>query len=207
MYPLPLIHEMLDRIRSAKIFTALDLKDAYWLIRIKEGDEWKTAFRTRYGLFKYLIMPFGLTNAPSNFQAHVNRCFNDLLDKFVLIYLDDFLVYSNTKDEHVKHVSQVLQRVIDLNLACNLKKCKFHQKEVEFLGYRVCATGVSVLHDRVEVIKNWLPPKDLTETQRFLGFCNFYRGFIPRYSDLATPLTELTKKNIPFQWTTRTNRF
>lgn len=180
---------MLDCIRTAKIFTALDLKDAYWLVQIKEGDEWKTAFRTRYGLFKYLIMPFGLTNAPSNFQAHINRCFNDLLDKFVLIYLYDFLIYSNTEAEHVEHVSQVLQHVIDSNLACNLKKCKFHQTEVEFLGYQVSPRGVAVLENCIQAIKDWVAPKDVTETQRFLGFCNFYRGFIPRYSEIATPLT------------------
>ena len=121
-------------------------------------------------------------------------------DKFILIYLDDFLVYSNTEEEYVKHVSQVLQRVIDSNLACNLKKCKFHQKEVEFLGYQVTLKGVAVLENRVQAIKDWVAPKDLTETQRFLGFCNFYRGFIPRYSEIATPLTALTRKGVPFVW-------
>ena len=119
VYPIPLIHEMLDRVLTAKFFTALDLKDAYWLIWIKEGEEWKTAFRTCYGLFKYLIMPFGLTNAPSTFQAHINWCFSDLLDKFVLIYLDDFLIFSDTMAEHKQHVAQVLQRVIESNLGVN----------------------------------------------------------------------------------------
>ena len=148
-------------------------------------------------------MPFGLTNAPSTFQAHVNRCFNDLLDKFVLIYLDDFLIYSDTEEEHVQHVSQVLQRIIDSNLACNLKKCKFHQTSVEFLGYQIDTTGVSVLPNCVKVMNDWVAPKDLTETQRFLGFCNFYRGFVPRYSELATPLTELTRKDVTFHWGTK----
>lgn len=200
VYPLPLIYEMLNRVRNAKIFTALDLKDAYWLVQIKEGDEWKTAFRTRYGLFEYLVMPFGLTNAPSNFQSHVNRCFSDLLDKFVLIYLDDFLIYSDNLEDHEEHVSTVLKRIIESNLAANLKKCKFHQKEVEFLGYLISPNGVSMLQDRVKVVQEWKEPKDLTETQQFLGFCNFYRGFIPRYSELAAPLTELTKKDVKFCW-------
>ena len=124
-------------------------------------------------------MPFGLSNAPSTFQAHVNCCFLDLLDKFVLIYLDDFLIFSNTLEEHKEHVATVLQRIIVSSETLNLKKCKFHKTSIEFLGYQVSTTGVSVLPDRIKVIDDWEPSKDLTETQRFLGFCNFYCGFIP----------------------------
>ena len=200
VYPLPLIHEMLDRICGSQIFSKLDLKDAYWLIRIRDGDEWKTAFKTRYGLFEYLVMPFGLSNAPGTFQAHVNKAFADMLDLFVLIYLDDFLIFSKTEEEHIEHVSKVLQRVIDSKLACNLKKCKFHVKSVEFLGYEVSAKGVNMLTDRVQTIRDWLPPTDLKSLQSFLGFCNFYRGFIPKYSSITLPLTNMTKKGVQWHW-------
>ena len=172
---------MLDRVSGATIFTKLDLKDAYWLVRIREGDEWKTAFKTHYGLFEYLVMPFGLSNAPGNFQVHVNKSFADMLDLFVLIYLDDFLIFSKTEEEHVEHVLRVLQRVINSKLACNLKKCNFHMEKVEFLGYEVSAKGVNMISDCVKAIRNWLPPVDLKSLQSFLGFCNFYRGFIARY--------------------------
>lgn len=200
VYPLPRIDNLLDRMAGAKFFTKLDLKDAYWLIRIKEGDEWKTAFRTRYGLFEYLVMPFGLSNAPGNFQAHVNKCFSDMVDIFVQIYLDDFLIYSKTMEEHEIHVSRVLKRVIDRELQCNLKKCVFHADRVEFLGYEISANGVHMIHDRIDVIKTWLPPPDIKSLQSFLGFCNFYRGFIPRYSEITVPLTELTKKGTVYVW-------
>ena len=134
VYPLPLIHELLDRMAGSSIFSKLDLKDAYWLIRIKKGDEWKTAFRTRYGLFEYLVMPFGLSNAPGAFQSYVNKLFSDMLDLFVCIYLDDFMIFSKSYKEHVQHVSKVLQRMIDHKLEANLKKCVFHTDRVEFLG-------------------------------------------------------------------------
>jgi hypothetical protein len=201
-YPLPLIDEMLDRIRSAKIFTALDLKDAYWLVRIKKGDEWKTAFRTRYGLFEYLVMPFGLSNCPGNFQSKVNRTFADMLDIFVQIYLDDFLIYSLSYTEHVTHVRQVLQRVIDEKLSVNLKKCTFHTTKVQFLGYEVTPDGVHMCPDRVEAIRNWEPPTNLKALQSFLGFCNFYCSFIRGYSSIVTPLTDMTRKNTPWRWDT-----
>ena len=110
---------------GSSIFTKLDLKDAYWLIRIKKGDEWKTAFRTRYSLFEYLVMPFGLSNAPGQFQSYVNKLFSDMLDLFVCIYLDDFMIFSKTYADHVQHVGKVLQRMIDHKLEANLKKMRF----------------------------------------------------------------------------------
>ncbi|PRP72856.1 hypothetical protein PROFUN_16978, partial [Planoprotostelium fungivorum] len=182
-YPLPLIDEMLDRIRTGKIFTALDLKNAYWLVRIKKGDEWKTAFRTRYGLFEYLVMPFGLSNCPWNFQAKVNSTFSDMIDVFVQIYLDDFLIYSQSHEEHVQHVRRVLKR------------------KVKFLGYEVTPDGIHMCADRVESIRNWAPPVNLKALQSFLGFCNFYRGFIRNYSSIVTPMTNMTRKDVEWKWT------
>jgi hypothetical protein len=200
VYPLPLIDEMLDRIGTGRIFTSLDAKDAYYLVRIKKGDEWKTAFRTKYGLYEYLIMPFGLSNAPSTFQAHVNREFSDMIDIFLQIYMDDFLIYSEDYETHVQHVRKVLQRVIDSNMKINLKKCKFHTEVVQFLGYEVSTTGVNMLPERVKVIKEWKEPTDVKSLQSFLGFCNFYRAFIPEYSKIAAPLTDLTKKSSVWEW-------
>ena len=200
VYPLPLIDELLDRLNSSKIFTSLDLKDAYWLLRIAEGDEWKTAFQTRYGLYEYLIMPFGLSNAPGCFQAYVNSCFSDMIDKFLKIYMDDFLIHSVTYDEHVQHVRSVLQRVIEKKMKVNLKKCTFHTTKTAFLGYEVSDTGVNMLPDRVKTIIEWKPPTDVKAVQSFLGFCNFYRAFIPQYSEIAVALTDLTKKDRTFEW-------
>ncbi|PRP74178.1 retrotransposon nucleocapsid protein, partial [Planoprotostelium fungivorum] len=200
-YPLPLIDEMLDRIRTGKIFTALDLKNAYRLVRIKKGDEWKTAFRTRYGLFEYLVMPFGLSNCPGNFQAKVNSTFSDMIDVFVQIYLDDFLIYSQSREEHVQHVRPVLKRVIDHKLSVNLKKCEFHSQRVKFLGYEVTPDGIHMCADRVESIRNWAPPVNLKALQSFLGFCNFYRGFIRNYSSIVTPMTNMTRKEVEWKWT------
>ncbi|PRP73023.1 retrotransposon nucleocapsid protein, partial [Planoprotostelium fungivorum] len=190
------------RLGSAKIFTKLDLKDAYWLICIREGDEWKTAFRTRYGLFEYLVMPFGLSNAPGNFQAYVHSCFSDMLDRFVIIYLDDFLIFSESEEEHVQHVSLVLQRMIEKKLFCNLKKCQFHTTRVEFLGYDISPLGLHMCPDRIKSIQDWKPPTNVKETQSFLGFCNFYRNFIPYYSTLSSPLSNLTRKTVAWEWGT-----
>ncbi|PRP73111.1 hypothetical protein PROFUN_16431, partial [Planoprotostelium fungivorum] len=200
-YSLPLIDKMLDRIRTGKIFTALDLKDAYWLVRIKKGDEWKTAFRTRNGLFEYLVMPFGLSNCPGNFQAKVNSTFSDMIDVFIQIYLDDFLIYSQSHEEHVQHIRCVLKRVIDHKLSVNLKKCEFHSQNVKFLGYEVTPDGIHMCADRVESIQNWAPPVNLKALQCFLGFCNFYRGFIQNYSSIVTPMTNMTRKDVEWKWT------
>lgn len=200
VYPLPLIPEMLDRLGQAKIFTKLDLKDAYWHIRIAAGDEHKTAFRTRYGLYEYCIMPFGLSNAPGTFQTHVNETFSDMLDVFLTIYLDDFLIYSTSYNDHVNHVRRVLQRVIDAKLSVNLKKCDFHTTKTEYLGYDVSPTGVSMCTDRIQSILDWAAPTDVSSLRSFLGVANFYRGFIPYYSDITTPLTALFKKNATWKW-------
>ena len=208
VYPLPLIHELLDRVSGSSIFSKLDLTNAYWHIRIREGDEYKTAFRTRYGLFEYLVMPFGLSNAPGNFQAHINACFSDMLDVFLVIYLDDLLIFSKSKEEHVHHVRAVLQRLIDKKLSCNPKKCAFHTDSVEFLGYILSKNGVSMCPERVRAISEWTAPTNSTELRSFLGFANFYRGFIDNYSKITTPLTALFKTNTAWRWTsTEQNAF
>ena len=206
-HPLPLIDETLDRLVGAKIFTKLDLKDAYHRVRIRDGHEWKTAFRTRYGHFEYLVMPFGLANAPATFQAYVNTTLAGLLDHFVVVYLDDILIYSRNEDEHHDHVRQVLTRLRKNNLFCKLSKCEFDVKEVEFLGFFVGTEGVRADPERIRSVVEWPKPESFHDVQVFLGFANFYRRFIHRYSYVTLGLTDLLKgmergrKTGPFQWT------
>jgi hypothetical protein len=198
--PLPLISETLDRLRTAKYFTKLDLKGAYNLVRVAEGDEWKTAFRTRYGHFEYLVMPFGLTNAPATFQAFLNDVLRDSLDTFVVIYLDDILIYSDTLEEHYEHVRSVLQRLKDADLQVKLEKCQFHVQTVEFLGYVISPEGISMDPAKIEAILSWPVPTSVRDIQVFLGFANFYRRFIRNFSRVVAPITRLLKKDVPFAW-------
>jgi hypothetical protein len=192
-YPIPLIAEHLDCLSTAVIFTKLDLKGAYNLLRIAKGHEWKTAFRTRYGSFEYLVMPFGLCNAPATFQRLMNHIFHDLLDISVIVYLDDILIFSNQEADHEDHVKEVLRRLRENRLYCALDKCEFSTHTVEFLGYRVHPGGIEMDPVKVETVINWPAPTSIREIQVFLGFANFYRRFIRHYSRVAAPLTERLK--------------
>lgn len=203
-YPLPLINELLDRLSSAKIFTKIDLRGAYNLLRIAEGDKWKTAFRTRYGLFEYLVMPFGLTNAPASFQHLMNNTFHDMLDNFVIIYLDDILIYSKDLETHEDHVKQVLARLRKAGLYAKAEKCEFHQTKTDFLGFVISDKGVSMDPKKIKTITNWPVPSSTHDVQVFLGFANFYRRFITNYSKIALPLSKLLRKENAgknFEWT------
>ena len=174
-YPLPLIGESLDRLGRARRFTQLDLTNAYYWMRICEGDEWKTAFRTRYGHFKYQVMPFGLFNAPATFQRYVNKILAEKLDVFVIVYLDDILIYTEDPGQsHVDAVRWVLDQLRKYSLFANLKKCRFHQDEIRFLGYVVSSKGISMEAEKIEVVKEWPEPKLVRDIQVFLGFANFY---------------------------------
>ena len=200
-YALPLISSLLEQISGAKFFTKIDLRGAYNLVRIRPGDEWKTAFRTRYGHFEYTVMPFGLTNAPAVFQHMANDIFRDFLDIFLIIYLDDLLIYSTTQEEHNAHVQQVLQRLREYGLYAKLEKCSFDCKQVEFLGYVVSSEGISMDPAKVQTVLDWQTPHSVRDIQCFLGFANFYRKFIKGYSTIILPLTRLTQKNQTFIWT------
>jgi len=199
-YPLQLMQELQDRVQGAQWFTKLDLKNGFHLIRVKEGDEWKTAFRTRYGLFEFQVMPFGLTKAPSTFQDMMNHILSDLLDVGVLAYMDDILIYTKAKEEHDRLVKEVLERLQAHGLAVSPEKCVWKTQEVEFLGYVIGRNGIAKSHEKVEAVLSWEEPKSLSETQSFLGFANFYRRFIKDYSRVARPLTELTKKTEKWSW-------
>jgi transposase InsO family protein len=192
-HPLPLISEALDRLVGAKIYTKLDIRSAYNLIRIREGDEWKTAFRTRYGHFEYLVMPFGLANAPATFQAFINKVLREFLDVFCIAYLDDILIYSNTKEEHVQHVRLVLDRLLRNGLYAKLEKCEFHVIRIGFVGFVATPHGTEMEESRVAAVRDWPEPRTHREVQVFLGFANFYRRFIHKFSNKAQPLTDLLK--------------
>jgi hypothetical protein len=205
-YPLPLIQENLDRLQAAKYFSKIDLRGAYNLIRIAAGEEWKTAFRTRYGLFEYLVMPFGLTNAPASFQQLMNEVLREFLDISVIVYLDDILIYSKTREEHVRHITQVLERLRKHRLWAKAEKCRFFQNSVDFLGYIVSQDGVSMDPTKVNAIIEWQPPKSVKDIQVFLGFANFYRRFIKGYSKITEPLTRLLRKDTKFEWSDKAQK-
>ena len=206
-YPLPLISELLDRLRKAKLFTKIDLRAAYNLIRIARGEEWKTAFRTRYGHFEYLVMPFGLTNAPATFQSYINSALREYLDNFCTAYLDDILIYSNSREKHTEHVRLVLTKLQKHGLYASLEKCEFSVQEVNFLGYIISPKGVAMEPNRITTIVEWPTPNSVHDIQVFLGFCNFYRRFIKAYSRVALPITTLLQKSPKeFQWTPTAQR-
>ncbi|KAI2666212.1 Transposon Tf2-6 polyprotein [Labeo rohita] len=189
-----------ERLQGASFFTKLDLRNAYHLVRMREGDEWKTAFNTPRGHFEYLVLPFGLSNAPAVFQALVNDVLRDMVDQFIYVYLDDILIFSRSLQEHVQHVRRVLQRLLENGLYVKAEKCVFHAQSVPFLGYIVSAEGVRMDSDKVQAVVNWPTPDSRKALQRFLGFANFYRRFIRNFSQLAAPLTALTSTKTPFRW-------
>ena len=199
-YPLPLMSSAFELLQNASVFTKLDLRNAYHLVRIREGDEWKTAFNTTSGHYEYLVLPFGLTNAPAVFQNLVNDVLRDMLNRFVFVYLDDILIFSNSLSEHVRHVHSVLQRLLENRLFVKAEKCQFHQETISFLGYVISPGTIQMDRQKVEAVLEWPPPSTRKELQSFLGFANFYRRFIRDYGSLAAPLTALTSTAVKFFW-------
>ena len=168
---------------------------------MKDGEEWKTAFRTRYGHYEYTVMLFGLTNAPATFQSLINTILRQYLDIFVTAYIDDVLVYTNgTLEEHRQHVKKILHTLQEVGMRLRLDKSVFHVKEVEYLGSILTTEGIRIDNTKITAVRDWPTPKNLKEVQSFLGFANFYRRFIKEYSRTAAPLTELTKKEETFTW-------
>jgi len=207
-YPLPLIQETLDLLAEARVYTKLDVRGAYNLVRVKKGDEHKLAFCTRYGLFEPLVMQFGTTNAPADFQGYINDTIQEALDRFACAYLDDILIYSNSIEEHEEHVKWVMKPLLKAGLYLKPEKCEFHKETFKYLGLIISTKGVSMGPDKVDRVRNWSREKktangrlnNLFEVQQCLGFCNYYRRFIKGYSDVAELLTRLTKKDVPFEW-------
>jgi hypothetical protein len=198
--PMPLIGESLDLLANATIYTKVNIKDAYHNLRIAKGEEWKTTFRTRYGLYEYCIMPFGLTNSPASFQRWINEILCEYLDIFCVAYLDDILVFSDNLDDHKRHVRMILAKVAETGLTLKALKYEFHTTETEYLGYVISPKGLRMDDEKIRTIREWQEPRNVKGIQSFLGFPNFYERFMKDYSRITTPLTRLTRKDIPSEW-------
>jgi hypothetical protein len=200
-YPLPLIQEMIDKLQRARYFTTLDVRWGYNNVRIKEGDKWKAAFVTNRGLYKPLVMFFGLMNLPATFQAMMNKLFRDFISTGkVVIYLDNVLIFTEDLDEHRKLVRQVLEVFHSNNLSLKIEKCEFEKTQVKYLGHIVGDGETRMDPAKVSAVANWPEPENKKELQSFLGFCNYYCRFIKDFSEIARPLHDLTKRDVPFSW-------
>ena len=200
-YPLLRIEDLFDQLKGAGVFSKIDLRSGYYQLRVKEGDVPKTAFRTRYGHYEFLVMLFRLTNAPTTFMNLMNRVFRPYVDQFVVVFTDDILVYSKDAQEHEQHLRIVLETVREKKLYAKLSKCDFWLKEVSFLGHIVSAEGIRVDPAKIEAVVNWKSPQNVTEVRSFLGLVGYYRIFLRGFSVIATPLTKSLRKGIKFEWT------
>ena len=199
-YPLPLMDELFDRVTGAQYFTKLDLKGGFHQILIHEDDRAKTAFRTRYGSYEYRVLPMGLCNAPGTFMELMNSVFRDMLDRSVLVFLDDILVFSKTLEEHVTHLREVLDRLRAQKLYAKLSKCELIRRMVTFLGHLLGVDGLRVMADKVGAVREWPTPRSATDVRAFLGLAGFYRRFVKDFSLVALPLSDLTKDKVAFAW-------
>jgi len=199
-YPLPRVDELFDRLHGARYFSKLDLRSGYWQIRVRAEDVHKTAFRSRYGSYEWLVLPMGLTNAPATFMHLMNQIFREHLDRFVIVFLDDVLVYSRNLAEHRRHVRIVLDILRKHQLYAKESKCEFFRDHVDFLGHRVDRAGMHMMNDKVRAIRDWPTPTSIEEVRSFLGMVGYYRKFIANFSNLAAPMTQLLQKGTRFDW-------
>ena len=197
-YPLPRIDDLFDQLSGAAVFSKIDLRSGYHQLKVKARDIPKTAFRTRYGHYEFMVMPFGLTNAPAAFMDLMNRVFKDYLDKFVVIFIDDILIYSRSHDEHEQHLRLVLQKLKDKKLYVKFSKCNFWLEEIAFLGHIITKHGVAVDPEKIKAVTKWQQPKNASEIRSFLGLASYYCRFVEGFSKIATSLTKLTRKNVKF---------
>ncbi|WVZ70565.1 hypothetical protein U9M48_019224 [Paspalum notatum var. saurae] len=194
-HPIPRLDDMLDELSGSIIFLS-----GYHQIRMKLGDEWKTAFKTKFGLYEWLVMPFGLTNAPSTFMRLMNEVLRVFIGQFVVVYFDDILIYSKSLHEHMDHLRAVFDALRAARLFGNIEKCTFCTDRVSFLGYVVTPQGIEVDEAKVQAIRSWPTPTTVSQVRSFHGLAGFYRRFVPNFSTIAAPLNELTKKGVPFHW-------
>ena len=197
---MPRIEDLFDQLKGAGVFSKINLRSRYYQLRVKDVDVPKTAFRTRYGHYEFLVMLFGLTNAPAAFMDLINRVFRPYLDQFVVVFIDDILVYSRYEQEHEQHLKIVLQTLREKKLYAKLSKCDFWLKEVSFLGHIVSAEGIRVDPAKIEAVVNWKPPRSVTEVRSFLGLAGYYRRFVRDFSIIASLLTKLLRKGVKFEW-------
>ncbi|KAH9735062.1 Endonuclease [Citrus sinensis] len=204
-FPIPRLDDLLDQLSGATIFTKLDLKSGYHQIRIRPGDEWKTTFKIREGLYEWLVMPFGLSNAPSTFMRVMNQVLCPFIGKFVVVYFDDILIYSTSHELHLQHLREVLSALRAASLYTTVNKCIFLTEKILFLGYVVSKDGISVDQSKVDAIRDWPLPTTLSTTRSFHGLASFYRRFIPHFSTIMAPITDCMKGG-QFSWTEATTK-
>jgi hypothetical protein len=200
-YPLPRIDILFDQLSKAKVFSKIDLRSGYHQIKIRPQDIPKTAFSTRYGLYEYLVMSFGLTNAPAYFMYLMNSVFMPELDRFVIMFIDDILVYSENEEDHAEYLRIVLTRLRDHQLYAKFSKCEFWLRTVPFLGHMLSDDGISIDPSKVQEVMDWKAPTTVHEVRSFLGLAGYYRRFIPDFSKIAKPMTSLLQKDHKFIWT------
>ncbi|GKA17040.1 putative reverse transcriptase domain-containing protein [Tanacetum coccineum] len=199
-YPLPRIDDLFDQLQGSSVYYKIDLRSGYHQLRVREEDIPKTAFRTRYGHYEFQVMPFGLTNAPAVFMDLMNRVCKPYLDKFVIVFIDDILIYSKNKKEHEEHLKAILELLKKEELYAKFSKCEFWIPKVQFLGHVIDSQGIRVDPAKIESIKYWASPKTPTEIQQFLGLAGYYRRFIEGFLKIAKSMTKLTQKGVKFDW-------
>ncbi|GJX41013.1 putative reverse transcriptase domain-containing protein [Tanacetum coccineum] len=199
-YPLPRIDDLFDQLQGSSVYSKIDLRSGYHQLRVREEDIPKTAFRTRYGHYEFQVMPFGLTNAPAVFMDLMNRVCKPFLDKFVIVFIDDILIYSKNKKEHEEHLKAILELLKKEELYAKFSKCEFWLPKVQFLGHVIDSQGIHVDPAKIKSIKDWASPKTPTEIWQFLGIAGYYRRFIKGFSKIAKPMTKLTQKKVKFVW-------
>ena len=190
-----MINDLFDRLQGAKVFSKINLRSGYHQLKIREQDIPKTTFTTRYGLYEYTVMSFGLTNAPAYFMNMMNKVFMEFLDKFVVVFIDDILVYSKNEEEHKEHLRLVLGKLREHQLYAKFSKCEFWLKEVGFLGHVISGERIAVDPTKVVTVTNWEAPMSAGEIRSFLGLAGYYRRFIENFLKITKPMTELLKKD------------
>jgi hypothetical protein len=200
-YPLPWIDDLFNQLGGASIFSKIDLRSGYHQVRIKGVDIHKTAFRTRYGHYEFVVVPFGLTNAPATFMCLMNNVLRKFLDKFVLVFIDDILIYSKNIEEHEEHLRLVLQVLREHQLYAKFSKCDFFQKKIHYLGHVMFEEGVAVDPNKIKSIMEWPTPRDVSDIRSFMRLVGYYRRFIKGFSKIGCPITSLQKKGVKFLWT------
>ena len=199
-YPLPRIDDLFDQLRGVYVFSKIDLRSGYYQLKTRSEDVPKIDFRTRYGHYEFLVMLFGLTNAPTIFMDLMNRVFRSYLDRFIIVFIDDILMYFKSKAKHTRHFTLVLKKLREYRLYAKFSKCQFWLDQVSFLGHVISAQGILVDPQKVAAVENWEQPRTVTEVRSFLGFAGYYRRFVKDFSAIALLLTRLTRKGIKFEW-------